>query len=237
MDTRQIGIPAGDVTLEGDLVLPPGARGVVLFAHGSGSSRHSPRNQFVARELQRAGLGTLLIDLLSVEEEQAERITRHLRFDIGLLASRLTAAVDWLASGPSTASLRVGMFGASTGGGAALVAAARRPERVAAVVSRGGRPDLAGEALPHVSAPTLLLVGGFDMPVITMNQDARAQMPPETITRLTIVPGATHLFEEPGTLEDVAAQAAAWFREYLTEPGPPLDQSQPSLESSTDVIG
>jgi len=199
----------GEVTLEGNLTLTEGAGGVVLFAHGSGSSRHSPRNRYVAEVLQQAGLATLLIDLLTPDEERIDNRTAQLRFDIGLLAGRLESATDWLNDQPSTGHLRVGYFGASTGGGAALVAAAQRPESVGAVVSRGGRPDLAGDALPKVRAPTLLIVGGLDTPVIEMNREAMAQMRAET--RLVIVPGATHLFEEPGALEEVARLARDWF--------------------------
>jgi dienelactone hydrolase len=210
---RPIRLPADGVSLDGDLTVPAGARGVVLFAHGSGSSRHSPRNQYVARVLREAGLGTLLMDLLTREEEKAEARTGHLRFDIPLLARRLVAAVDWLGRDEETRALPVGLFGASTGGGAALVAAAERPDAVRAVVSRGGRPDLAGEALPAVRSPTLLIVGERDHPVIAMNRDALARL--ESEKRLEIVPGATHLFEEPGTLERVAQFAARWFERYL----------------------
>ena len=206
-------VPAGPATLEGNLVVPPRATGVVLFAHGSGSSRHSRRNQFVARQLQDAGLATLLIDLLTAEEEEVDAVTRHVRFDIQLLADRLNAAIGWLGDRPETRELRVGLFGASTGGGAALVAAANDPDRVGAVVSRGGRPDLAGDALPLVRAPTLLIVGGDDVPVIALNERAMAQLRCEV--RLEIVPGASHLFEEPGTLERVAELARDWFARYL----------------------
>jgi putative phosphoribosyl transferase len=206
-------VPAGEVSLEGNLVVPVGVRGVVLFAHGSGSSRHSPRNRYVARVLQDAGLGTLLVDLLTSEEERVDAMTAHLRFDIGMLAERLVGATDWLGQYPSTRQLDVGYFGASTGAAAALVAAAQRPEVVGAVVSRGGRPDLAGEALARVKAPTLLIVGGNDVPVIAMNQEAMEQL--HTEKRLVIVPGASHLFEEPGTLEQVAALARDWFLRYL----------------------
>jgi dienelactone hydrolase len=214
IDEAPVRVGAGRVTLEGNLAIPGGARGVVLFAHGSGSGRHSPRNQFVARQLVAAGLGTLLIDLLTEEEERAEMHTRHLRFDIGLLAGRLVGATDWLAADPRTAALTVGYFGASTGGGAALVAAAERPGRVAAVVSRGGRPDLAGDALPRVTAPTLLVVGGDDEPVIELNRWALARIG-SPAKRLEVVPGASHLFEEPGTLEEVARLAAEWFTRHL----------------------
>jgi putative phosphoribosyl transferase len=215
---RPVRVPAGPATLEGDLDVTPEAVGVVLFAHGSGSSRHSPRNRFVARALQDEGLATLLIDLLTPEEEAVDVRTRHLRFDIGLLAERLVGATDWLAADPATRGLKVGYFGASTGGGAALVAAAERPDAVGAVVSRGGRPDLAGPALPRVKAPTLLIVGGHDEPVIAMNREALAQLRCEK--RLEIVPGATHLFEEPGTLESVARLAGRWFRDHLAASTP-----------------
>jgi dienelactone hydrolase len=186
----------------------------VLFAHGSGSGRHSPRNRFVARQFRTAGLATLLIDLLTEEEEAVDRHTAHLRFDIGLLADRLVGATDWLADNLKTSGLSVGYFGASTGGGAALVAAARRPDRVSAVVSRGGRPDLAGEALPAVRAPTLLIVGGDDTPVIDLNGQALVQLG-ASVKKLIIVPGASHLFEELGKLEEVARLAADWFTRYL----------------------
>jgi putative phosphoribosyl transferase len=209
-------LPAGPATLEGDLVVPEQATGVVLFAHGSGSSRHSSRNKFVAGELQAAGLATLLIDLLTAEEEAADRHTGHLRFDIPLLAERLVAATRWLGEEPSSHPLDVGYFGASTGAGAALVAAAAEPDRVSAVVSRGGRPDLAGSALPLVRAPTLLIVGGHDVTVLELNRAAMALM--RTEVRLEIVPGATHLFEEPGTLEVVARLARDWFLRHLGAP-------------------
>jgi putative phosphoribosyl transferase len=212
-EARLVHVTAGPVTLEGNLHLPAGAHGIVLFAHGSGSSRHSPRNRYVASVLQAGGLATLLIDLLTADEEAVDLRTGQLRFDIGLLADRLVGATDWLAQELDTRLLRVGYSGASTGGGAALVAAARRPEAVGAVVSRGGRPDLAGPALPHVRAPTLLIVGGHDVPVIGMNQEALAQLRCEK--RLEIVPGATHLFEEPGTLDQAALLARDWFNRYL----------------------
>ena len=213
MDERSVPVRAGEVILEGDLVVPPGASGIVLFAHGSGSGRHSPRNRYVAGLLQAGGLATLLVDLLTPEEEVVDLRTGHLRFDIGLLAGRLVGASDWLAEQPVTRDLQVGYFGASTGGGAALVAAAERPRAVHAVVSRGGRPDLAGAALPRVLAPTLLIVGGRDTPVIEMNEAALARL--ECVKRLEIVSGATHLFEEPGTLEEVARLARDWFERYL----------------------
>jgi putative phosphoribosyl transferase len=214
-DTGLVRVQAGSAILEGDLVIPEDAVGVVLFAHGSGSGRHSPRNRFVARELQGGGLATFLIDLLTPEEEAADIQTAHLRFDIPLLAERLVAATHWLAADPSTRGLKVGYFGASTGAGAALVAAAVEPDRVGAVVSRGGRPDLAGDALPQVRAPTLLIVGGRDLVVLDLNRAAMARMRAEV--RLEIVPGATHLFEEPGALEAVARLARDWFLRYLRQ--------------------
>ena len=217
MADRAVHVDAQGAALAGDLALPAEAPGVVLFAHGSGSSRHSPRNRAVAKALQGAGLGTLLIDLLTAEEERVDARTAHLRFDIGLLARRLAAVVDWLDADAETAGLPVGLFGASTGGGAALVAAAERPDRVRAVVSRGGRPDLAGAALPNVTAPTLLIVGGDDVPVVGMNRDAMARMTGNV--RLEIVPGATHLFEEAGAMERVSALAADWFSRYLGASG------------------
>jgi dienelactone hydrolase len=206
-------LPAGGVALEGDLELPPGAGALVVFAHGSGSSRHSPRNRLVAEALRKAGLGTLLIDLLTAEEEAEDVRTRALRFDIELLAQRVTSAVDWTARRDELAGVALGAFGASTGAAAALVAAARRPERVAALVSRGGRPDLAGDALGLVRAPTLLIVGGADTPVIAMNRAAMARL--RCAVELEMVPGASHLFEEPGALERVAELAAAWFARHL----------------------
>ena len=199
--------------LGGDLVVPENATGLIIFAHGSGSSRHSSRNRFVARELNRGRLATLLMDLLTPEEESVDLRTRHLRFDIGMLADRLVHAAEWAGSTAGIRDLTIGYFGASTGGGAALVAAAQRPERIGAVVSRGGRPDLAGAALPRVAAPTLLIVGGCDYPVIDMNEEAMRAMRCEK--RLEIVPGATHLFEEPGTLERVADLARNWFQRHL----------------------
>jgi dienelactone hydrolase len=216
---QEVRLPVDAVTLVGDLARPAAARGVVLFAHGSGSSRHSPRNRAVARVLRASGLATLLIDLLTRDEEAEDAATGHLRFDIALLARRLVAVIGWLHEEPATRRLPVGYFGASTGGGAALAAAAERPE-VFAVVSRGGRPDLAGPALPRVSAPTLLIVGGDDVPVIAMNRAAAARMRAEV--RIEIVPGASHLFEEPGALERVAALAARWFEDHLP---PPVDAS------------
>jgi putative phosphoribosyl transferase len=210
-------VPSGGVLLEGELRVPAGARGVVLFAHGSGSGRHSPRNRFVASALERAGLATLLFDLLTEAEERVDDRTRALRFDIGLLAARLADAARFVDAHPRGRGLRIGFFGASTGGGAALVAAARLRERVGAVVSRGGRPDLAGDALPLVEAPTLLVVGGLDGPVVDLNEEAHDRLRCEK--RLAVVPGATHLFEEPGALEEVARLAAAWFVRHLGEAG------------------
>src|SRR3954453_20525324 len=195
-DEGLVHVAIGSVSLEGNLLLPPAAKGIVLFAHGSGSSRFSTRNRRVASFLREGSLGTLLIDLLTRQEEQIDERTGHLRFDIGLLATRLVGALEWLGQSPETKQLPVGLFGASTGGGAALVAAARQPDRVAAVVSRGGRPDLAGPALPEVRAPTRLIVGGYDEPVIAMNRDALDRLGSK-IKKLEIVPAATHLFEEP----------------------------------------
>lgn len=208
-------IEAGDAALDGDLAIPRGATGLAVFAHGSGSSRHSPRNRFVAEQLRNAGLATLLFDLLTPEEERVDERTRALRFDIGLLAGRLMSAADWLTRDGQAGHLDLGFFGSSTGAAAALVAAAERPEVVHAVVSRGGRPDLAGAALGRVKAPTLLIVGSRDEPVITMNREAMARMPVETPKKLEIIPGATHLFPEEGALERVGQLAAAWFTEHL----------------------
>ena len=194
-------------------MLPGAKRGVVLFAHGSGSSRHSPRNRQVARLLHEGGLATLLVDLLTADEEAADRSSGHLRFDIGLLAERLVAAADWLTRQPETRALGLGCFGASTGAAAALVAAAERPQAVSAVVSRGGRPDLAGPALPLVRCPTLLIVGGEDVAVIELNRRAYERL--RCGKELVIVPGATHLFEEPGALDAVAGHARDWFERFL----------------------
>ena len=215
-DERIVSVRAGDATLEGALVVPDGARGVVLFAHGSGSSRHSPRNVHVADELQAGGLGTLLLDLLTPTEEHVDLVTRELRFDIVLLAERLVGAIEWLSNQETTRTLPLGLFGASTGAAGALVAAARRPDRVGAVVSRGGRPDLAGADLPSVKAPTLLIVGGNDPVVIDLNRRAMARM--TAPLQLEIIPRATHLFEEPGTLEQVARLARDWFVRHLRVP-------------------
>ena len=209
----EVRIPCGTVTLEGALVIPPGARGVVVFAHGSGSSRRSPRNQFVARIIRESGNGTLLFDLLSAEEEIEDNVTRRLRFDIGLLAGRLAEVTRWLVEQQAVRNLGIGYFGSSTGAGAALLASAEVGRRIEAVVSRGGRPDLAGDALRRVQSPTLFIVGGYDEVVIRLNEEALAKLRCEK--ELKIVPGATHLFEEPGALEAVARLAADWFRRHL----------------------
>jgi putative phosphoribosyl transferase len=201
------------ITLEGNLSLPENPRGVVLFAHGSGSSRHSPRNQFVAQLLHEAAFATLLIDLLTMQEEEQDRYTGRFRFDIELLSRRVVGATDWLNANPTTANLKIGYFGASTGAAAALVAAAARPMAVGAVVSRGGRPDLASSYLPAVQAPTLLLVGSNDIQVIELNRWAFSLLRCEK--QLEIIPGASHLFEEPGTLEKVAQLSSQWFTRYL----------------------
>jgi dienelactone hydrolase len=208
-----VAIPADGVLLAGDLTVPPHAHGAVVFAHGSGSGRFSPRNRAVASLLVNAGLATLLMDLLTVEEEAADLRTGHLRFDVALLGRRVVSTIDWLAHQAAVGQLPVGCFGASTGAAAALIAAAERPERVGAVVSRGGRPDLAGEALLRVTAPTLLIVGGNDPEVLRLNTQALGLLAGEA--RLEVVPGATHLFEEPGALEHVAVLAREWFRRHL----------------------
>ena len=213
LEATAVRIPAGGVQLDGDLAITPACEGLVLFAHGSGSSRHSPRNKFVAHTLERRGFATLLVDLLTPDEEQIDRVTTGLRFDIPMLALRLTAVVDWLREQRETARLRAGLFGASTGAAAALITAADRPHSIAAVVSRGGRPDLAGHALPRVTAPTLLIVGSLDTTVLQMNRAAMAQM--RGPAALEIVEGATHLFEEPGALSEVADLAADWFETHL----------------------
>lgn len=210
---RAVEIPVDGLVLEADLSVPPDARGLVIFAHGSGSGRLSPRNRFVARGLQAAGLATLLLDLLSAQEERIDERTREFRFDIPLLAARLVAATDWVAREPTIARLPIGYFGASTGAAAALIAAAERPAAVGAVVSRGGRPDLAGAALERVQAPTLLIVGGHDPEVLDLNRAAMERM--AIATELEVVPGATHLFEEPGALEDVTERARTWFTSHL----------------------
>jgi len=210
---NEVCIPAVGVRLDGNLTIVDGATALVLFVHGSGSSRHSPRNQFVARTLNNAGLGTLLFDLLTPEEEAIDARTAELRFNIKLLADRLVHATNWAKQQHQTRNLRIGYFGSSTGGGAALVAAAEGSQNVGAVISRGGRPDLAGEALPKVQAPTLLIVGGDDDIVIELNEQARDRMRCEV--KLEIVPGATHLFEEPGALERVAQLASDWFVNHI----------------------
>jgi len=214
---NEVRIPAGRAMLDGNLTIVAQAKGLVLFAHGSGSSRHSPRNQFVARTLNDAGLATLLFDLLTSEEESVDVYTREHRFDIGLLAERLVYATKWAKQQKQTKDFHIGYFGSSTGGGAALVAAAELPDDIGAVVSRGGRPDLAGDALPKVEAPTLLIVGGDDHVVIELNEQARAQMKCEC--KIEIVPGATHLFEEPGALEQVAKLASEWFLLHIARNG------------------
>ena len=206
-------IPVGEVVVEGTLTLPPGAKGVVLFAHGSGSSRFSTRNQYVAKEFNKAAIGTLLFDLLTQEEEETDIVTAEYRFNIPLLADRLIGATEWLKNDPKTKRLAFGYFGASTGAAAALIAAAKLPNEISAVVSRGGRPDLAGKYLPNVVAPTLLLVGGLDTEVIELNRQAMDQMTAEK--KIVIIPGATHLFEEQGTLEEVAKVSIDWFLKYL----------------------
>jgi putative phosphoribosyl transferase len=214
-DERAVEVVAGDVRLPGSLSVPANARGVVVFAHGSGSGRLSPRNRAVARALNGVGLATLLLDLLTAHEAAEDARTARLRFDVDMLGQRVVGAIDWLDSQPEGA-LALGCFGASTGAAAALIAAAERPLRVGAVVSRGGRPDLAGAALPRVKAPTLLIVGERDPEVIRLNRMAQALLAGET--RLEIVPGASHLFEEPGTLERVTELAADWFLRHLAPP-------------------
>lgn len=211
---RDVQTDLGDLTLDAILSIPNNASGIVLFAHGSGSSRQSPRNQVVARYLHRVGMATLLIDLLTQEEEEIDEHTQHLRFNIPMLADCLVRIIDWLRTEPDTQQLPIGLFGASTGAAAALIAAAMRPLHVSAVVSRGGRPDLAGEALSQAQAPTLLIVGGDDISVIDLNRRAAQKMYNEPI--LKIVLGASHLFEEPGALEQVARLAADWFELHLS---------------------
>ena len=214
LSPEAVDIPFGSLTLHGDLVVPSCPHGLVIFAHGSGSSRFSPRNQLVAKVLQRRGFGTLLIDLLTAQEESVDVYTRQYRFDIPRLASRIAGAREWTRIVPEVGDVKVGYFGASTGAAAALVAAAERPGDVQAIVSRGGRPDLAGMSLHHVTAPTLLIVGSADVDVIELNKDARRRM--SGVTDLQIVPGATHLFEEPGTLDEVERLAGDWFERYLS---------------------
>jgi len=210
----EVQIPIDSIALEGNLIIPEGAKRIVIFAHGSGSSRHSPRNQYIAQELQRSGIGTLLFDLLTVEEERIDMLTRNLRFDIDLLANRLVNVTTWILNNPATKDLKIGYFGASTGAAAALMAAKEHGNTIKAIVSRGGRPDLAESALIYVEAPTLLIVGGKDIQVIDLNQWAFNRMT-MLDKELKIVPGATHLFEEQGTLEEVARLAREWFKEYL----------------------
>jgi putative phosphoribosyl transferase len=207
-------IPVGNVQVEGNLFLPIDAKGLVVFAHGSGSSRFSPRNQYVAKEFNKAVMGTLLFDLLTPSEEEEDELTAEYRFNIPLLADRLVGITEWLRNDPSTQKLKLGYFGASTGAAAALIAAAKLPDEVSAVVSRGGRPDLAGDYLGQVRAPTLLLVGGWDEEVIELNKLAQSQMQNEN--KLVIIPAATHLFEEPGKLEEVAKISRDWFQRYLS---------------------
>ena len=215
---EEVRVAAAEVELDGDLAVPENAVGVVLFSHGSGSSRKSSRNRRVAGELQRRGFATLLFDLLTADEERLDHETAEMRFDISRLARRLAGATDWLSEYPATQGLPIGYFGASTGAAAALVAASWRPDVVAAVVSRGGRPDLAGRTLTHVEAPTLLIVGGNDVAVIALNREAFARL--TCPKNLQIVPGATHLFEEPGALDNVARLAGDWFLRYLAQPEP-----------------
>ena len=211
---QRVFIPSRSLQLEGELMIPEKATGLVLFAHGSGSSQHSPRNRFVAKTLNKAAIGTLLFDLLTKEEEEEDRFTGHLRFNINLLAERLVNATEWMMDQENLKRYPVGYFGSSTGAAAALVAAAKLKAQIAAVVSRGGRPDLAGAALPLVYAPTLLIIGSLDVPVIELNQDAYRLLRGEK--KIEIVTGATHLFEESGTLEEVARLAADWFRQHFT---------------------
>ncbi|MDH5426481.1 MAG: dienelactone hydrolase family protein [Gammaproteobacteria bacterium] len=211
--STEIEIDISDVRLQGILTLPDSVSGLVIFAHGSGSSRFSTRNRFVAKDLNNAGLGTLLFDLLTEQENETDQYTREYRFDIPMLANRLIGTIDWLTRHPDTSSLKFGLYGASTGAAAALIAAAKRPQNVYAVVSRGGRPDLAASSLTSVKAPTLLLIGGFDHEVIQLNELAAVQM--LNHPKITIIPGATHLFEEPGKLTEVTQHALSWFKTYL----------------------
>ncbi len=215
---RAVRVPQGQAVIDGDLAVPDHAEGLVVFAHGTGSGRRSPRNRFVAGELQRARLATLLLDLLTAEEEQIDLRTRHLRFDIGLLARRLLAAARWVQDEPDLSDLPLGYFGASTGAAAALIAAADEPDLVAAVVSRGGRPDLARDRLERVRCPTLLIVGGADEAVLDLNRHALSRLG-RAAAMLEVVPGATHLFEEPGALEAVAHLAGSWFTTHLAGGG------------------
>jgi putative phosphoribosyl transferase len=216
MQQAAVRVPVGEITLSADIHVPDRAHGVVLFAHGSGSSRHSPRNRHVADVLNRGSIGTILTDLLTEEEEAIDIHTAELRFDIPLLGQRVAAITDWIIQQPIFKNLGLGYFGASTGAAAALVAAAEHADIVRAVVSRGGRPDLAGSALPRVLAPVLFIVGENDPVVLDLNRAAMARLPHQTKQKLEIVPGATHLFEEPGTLDHVAVLARDWFRKYLS---------------------
>jgi dienelactone hydrolase len=213
LQAQTLRVPVDGTVLNAEIAIPVEAHGMVVFAHGSGSSRHSPRNQFVARVLQQSDFGTLLMDLLTEKEEALDLQTRELRFDITLLAKRLTAAAQWVSAQPSFKHLPIGLFGASTGAAAALVTAAERPDLIKSVVSRGGRPDLAGDMLARVQAPTMLIVGGYDDAVLALNEQAKARLPGESV--LKIVPRATHLFEEPGALAQVADHAAEWFWKTL----------------------
>lgn len=227
--TREVVLHLPGAGLAGALAIPDHALGLVLFAHGSGSSRHSPRNQYVAGVLQQAGLATLLMDLLTPDEDAVDRHTRQFRFDIGLLAERLTGAIDWLTTQTQTQHLPIGLFGASTGAAAALRAAANRPHAVRAVVSRGGRPDLAGEALAHVKTPTLLIVGAEDTQVIPLNVSALDQI--RGLRELILVEGASHLFEEPGTLAEASLLARDWFLRYL----PPQPASRSTVTGREEI--
>lgn len=213
-DSDVVTVPFGKLILRGNLNIPKDAKGIIIFAHGSGSGRKSPRNRFVAKALQQGNLATFLIDLLSMEEESVDLITRELRFNIPLLAKRLEVVTDWVKKKPATQSLKIGYFGASTGAAAALVAAAEKGKDIFALVSRGGRPDLAGESLKKVTAPTLLIVGSKDTEVIGLNEEALKLLQCEK--KLAIIPHATHLFEEPGALEEVATLAGKWFKKHLT---------------------
>jgi dienelactone hydrolase len=232
MDRSEVQIQAGSFPLEGTITTPERSNGLVVFAHGSGSSRHSRRNREVAEYLNERGLATLLFDLLTVEEEEIDAQTSELRFDVNLLGNRLIATVDWLLRQPRLAYMRFGFFGASTGAAAALIAAAQRPRSIRAVVSRGGRPDLAGVALPHVLAPTLLIVGADDEQVVHLNEQAGARL--RAVHELQIVHGATHLFQEPGKLDEVAGLAARWFATYLRPDQPPETPDYSNAASRDD---